>query len=608
MTKKLKTTLTMLMSVLIVLCALACFLPNVNTAQAETVSENGEYFVKLEGARVRRDLTYIREINGVNVTTYPMMFSFKNHENYSHFLNVHDFANGIKEIQDGVVNCAKSYQVFEFTLRHRPITSTAAGENTAKKIITLRVVFSPLPDGKASYAASTYVHDPSYVLDQFEIPKYEEENTEPSAVVKEMATKDGFKIINSSGSTDQLGLELHDGEIYFVSYLSSFEESYDVVFDFWGKREVNHGFLYWGWTAQTVDMNSIISDTRSVKQWLQIVNDAGLLEEELDASVQEEALLIATGIKYVDATVSYLVPVEGTPLATRKTVTVENVPVKNTELSVLDVRTRLGETLNIFNTTVYKFDCVDDTAYRYDPYYLKDALLESSTKEDKTKTFFYGLNTSFSDTFAVAKEEGLISNDEYEWALWQIYADYPEALGNVGDPIIYDNDLYGRFGIISLPDKKVSIQGVFVEMFGKEQEQLNIKLLYEKEGELTKNQYNALLNEYGYSSYAYVWENLFAEVANDGKLEATHYLFYASPGKSEIKEEDVITPGIKDTIKNSGKTVGQFFKALGNILGWTGSAGGFTTVLIIAGVGVGGFFLYRSGFFSKLGNKKNKKK
>lgn len=617
MTQTIKKTLILILSALLSISALFFVAPTI--AKAEDVNQD-KYFTADEGCRLYYQLT--DTINGNEV--YPILFGISNHEDYAHFLNVEQFGEYYAQEENGNCVSKKTFTLFEFTLWHVLDDSTNAGESTAEKIVTMRIVFGLNDADKPCYAVSYYQHDFAFLADTFYFPKYHEgeKNSPATNTVMDEAKRGGFTIVNSSITANASGPELYKGAIQFFAYASSYNIRYKASFNFRAQARIN-GIGFLGLGAKTISFESETTETgaRSVQYWLM---EAFKNEGEIEDTFSEEATKKAYSIVYEtlkkDVKINYLVPIEGTPFATRKQMIVEDVPVLDMEINTTDVRRASDFSFDIFDTTAYKFDVVNPETYEYNAYYLYDALVQAETKEEKKVDFFFGLNLSFADVFKIAGNDnmGFLTRQEYEFALSKVCSLYPEVLGSVKEPLISDKNLYGRFGLISIPDRNMTLQGALANALGETEAQFNVTILHQKDGRISKAQYEKLLEEYEYSNYAIFFESLFNGVAGQDEYEATHYLFITEPGKKEIVDgKDPVTPGIGKGLSGIFEGVSNFFGNLGSGFGaFFGSKGGTATIVIIAVLGAGVFVAFRMGAFkgifkggssSKSSSKKRKK-
>lgn len=603
MTQTIKKTLILILSALLSISALFFVAPTI--AKAEDYSDV-EIFNHEIGCQISPELKVYRE--GVG-ESYLIRFPFSFKEDYAHFSDIKKFANEIVNREGGKLVYKDTYQVYEFTLRSRGI-GTEVGEDASKKIVTMRIVFGFNDNGETSYAVSMYRHDLAYSMENFDYPVFTPYKAEahPKEVI-EIAEEGGFDCVISRACINETGPELYLGKFGFVAYLSSYAESYDVQFKFRAQRKIEKGLFNLTKKTDTYKAKTITSDTRSIKQWLETSYNEGLLQYEVEPEVYEEALKIATGIEFKDIFISYLVPVENTPFATMKTQKVEHVPVNGTSVNIEDVK-RLAKTdFPIFDTKAHSF--INTTSVNYKANYITDSKVEAETQEGKKATFYFDLNTSFADVFLMARDTGLISQEDFEYTLDQVYKRYPETMGSVESPLIYEKDLYGRFGMISMPTINTSIESIFSKVFDSKTQACHLNLLTEVEGKLTKAQYQQLLDEYDYSVYKIFWESAFNVATGQDEYEAKHFLFFAESGEAEIKDKDPtddLVQGGKDLLKG----IGGFFKNVTSGLGaFFGSKGGTTTIVILAIAGVGIYVAFRMGAFKGLfkgGNSSKKRK
>lgn len=616
MTKKLKLTLTMILSALLLASALFCFSPKV--AKAETLIQEGEYFEILPGAAIRQSIKTTVTPDGKSFfdeekDLYSLGFFLKPTSDYVHWKSFHDYAHEWRNTKlalswDRVeIDELNTFQAYEFKLRHKGVSNSELIEEATSDIVSLRIVFGFNPtDLDFEYAVSIKKHDTGWSNERFPIPSFHNFNNEGREKIEELANntvwweaqKEGFSLVYS-GRTESDGFTFDaNGEYAFEVLLDSYVESYDVIFNYWGCRAVNYGNLFLDNYDEEKHKNELqISDTRSVKQVLTMLNEDGVLEE----NVSEDALSLAQEIiadeSFRKIKIYYLEEIEGTPFAEKKSLTLEDFPVAGAEISRRDVEARTGKDFKIFNTWAEEFvvrtETLESSVYVFDAYYLKDSHLEATTKEGHTCEFFFNLNVSFKEAFATPMNEKapLITNDHYQYAWGQLKSAYPI----LRESEFKETEVYGRFGFVSIPDVKTSVAGIVSSFFGKEVEQMNLKTMWRLESAITREQYSILLNDYQYTSNRLWWEEAFSDATLQSH-EATHYMFYAAPGESSIKEEEPITGGIGNGIKEMWKSFGKLLTSLGGIMNDIfGSKAGVGGLLIVAAIGVGVYFYFKSG-------------
>lgn len=621
MTKRRKGILITLLTCVFALMTFITIMGPPKVAKAETPIQEGEYFEILPGAAIRRSVRTIETVDGREFldkekSFYSLGFFMKPTSDYVHWKTLSDYA---EEWRDEIltwgwgnakVNTDNTYQAYEFKLRRKGVSDSELVGEATEDVLSMRIVFGyswqPEYRDRFEYIVSLKRHDAKWSDENFVIPTAHlfndgEERIELTlnTKIETEAKKDGFSIIES-GLTTQEGLFYDaNGECAFEILIDSFVENFDVVFNFYGQRAANYGNNgNYKRYDEEIHKNTIqISDTRSVQQVLKMLNDDGVLEE----NVSEEALPLAQEIisdeKYKTVKIRYLEEIEGTPFAEKKELTLEEFPVAGREISKRDVFERTGKDFKIFETGashfVLKSENLESKTYVFDAFYLKDSRLVTETKEGKELEFFFNLNESFKEAFAPPMNEKapLITNDHYQYAWGQLLKTYPALLE--GD--YNETEVYGRFGFISVPDVKTSIAGFVSSIFGKESETLNLKTMWSMEKPITREQYSVLINDYNYSSSRLYWEEFFANSTGDSH-EATHYMFYAAPGESSINEKEPITDGIGTGIKEMWKSYGKLLTSLGGIMNDIfGSKAGVSVLLVVAGVGVLVYFYFQSG-------------
>ena len=607
MTKKLKSILITILSA--ILCFMAVFFVAPKIAFAESKSDC-KMFKSLDGVRISSELKVLKDGNYL----YPMMFAFEVKEGYTHHVDIEAFCDEILEREGGKIDHENTYQVFEFTLRERLVLGSEVGENAVKNILTMRLVFGFLENGYRAYAVSLYRHSLTHTLETFEIPTYKRAYTSEAGTtaiapeyIRAKAKEGGFTLVHSMRDIAEKGPELYQGALSVVTYLPSYEKNYDVQVKYNSQRQIKKGLF--GWTKKSDDFKASpeTSVTRNIKEVVKGIYEDEALETFFKIKAREEALLIATGIRYEDILVSYLVQIGDTPFATMTTQEVKNVPVIGNSVNIEDVKTIANTDFPIFDTKAHSF--VYQSGKTYKANYITDSKVTAKTKEGKTITFYFDLNYSLGDVFLKARDEGLISQQDFEYALNEVYVRYPETMGSVDSKLFYESEIYGRFGVISFPDVNVSLEGFFTNLFDKTTSATHLEILNTVNGVLTEQQYRNLLAEERYSTYQAFWETLFVE-ATGTTYDATHYLFFAAPGEGTLEEESPIED-IKDGSKDLFAGITGFFKNAGSIFGgFFGSKGGLVSILVIAVLGVGVYVAFRLGAFNGIfkGGKSSKKR
>ena len=590
--------------------------PKEAKALSTTPIQEGTYFEMLPGAAIKSGVkTTItmdgREFLDSEKTFYSLGFFMEPTSDYVHWKKLSDFAEEWRDekIRLGwamaLVDVDTTYQAYEFKLRRKGISDSELVGEATEDVVSMRIVFGYSWNAEESfeYAVSIKRHDASWSEENFVVPTAnlfadgEERIGEIlNTKLESEAKKDGFSIIEC-GYTDQEGLFYDaNGECAFEILVDSFVENFDVIFNYTACRGANYGKRNYKNYDEEIFKNTVqISDTRSVQQVLTMLNDDGVLEE----NVSEDALSLAQEIisdeKFKTVKIRYLEEIEGTPFAEKKEITLKEFPVAGRGISKRDVFERTGKDFKIFETGassfVLKSEDLESSVYVFDAFYLKDSLFTATTKEGKDYEFFFNLNISFKEAFAPPMNETapLITNDHYQYAWGQLQKTYPALME--GD--YKDTNVFGRFGFVSIPDVKTSIAGFVSSIFGKETEALNLKTMWSKQSSITREQFSALINDYGYSADRLYWEEAF--MTGDSH-EATHYMFYAAPGESSIKEKEPITDGIGKGIKEIWRSYGKLLTSLGGIMNDVfGSKAGVSVLLVVAGVGVLVYFYFQSG-------------
>ncbi|MBQ3115469.1 MAG: hypothetical protein IJC07_00400 [Clostridia bacterium] len=295
-------------------------------------------------------------------------------------------------------------------------------------------------------------------------------------------------------------------------------------------------------------LGEIQSDTRSIAMILNdyeqnqggidkvLIEDCGLWEEE----IQKAYDIIGSAKELVK--VQYLVPIEGTPFATTKT---ENVMVSMLydTVKVDDVCSSLGiDTLNCFDSACLSFekDAVTET---YRAVYLKNTLLRAINANGQSHDVFLDINLSMSDFYSQYIDRELITTDAYEFILNCLIVDYP-VLQKYGP-----DDIYGLFGFVALPDDK-SLDKFMIESFNVPKTKVGIIESYSFTGEVNKEQYEQLLDDYKYSNIQKLWNMAGLNFTINDTEEAEFFFFYSIPGTRHA----VIGAGGQDDIDDGSFT------------------------------------------------------
>ena len=302
--------------------------------------------------------------------------------------------------------------------------------------------------------------------------------------------------------------------------------------------------------AQTPYM--IISSLVSVHDVLTQINLLSSFENELDSSMVEEAYYIVNDSSKRDVIVEYLVRLEDTPFAIKKQSKI-NVSVINNTIKASDVAKALGYK----NMGVMQSYC-GDFIYNsqkgiFTTTYQKSIWLSAKTVDGNNVNYFLDCNLSYYDYYYQFVEDGIFSNDLYEYTFNRMQLDYP-ILSNYKP-----HEIYGYFGFISIPNT-YSVNALWEEMFGSNTTFDGILYKYKFTENLKFESYNKLLNDYQYGWLEIAWNDV-AGFIDGATWSADYYLFYtdvetseafiAENGADNIEDNDsLIQNDVEDTIEN----------------------------------------------------------
>lgn len=352
--------------------------------------------------------------------------------------------------------------------------------------------------------------------------------------------------------------------------------------------------------------NPADSNARSVMDVLKSLNDTGKLNETFsgDALTYANNLLTNTEVKAV--TVRYLKDIPGTPFA-QKYQSVIAVPVTNDQINPIDVSVALNvENLNAIggNSPAGWFE--KDVNGFYDVHYLPSVWVRSYTAGDQYLDSQVNTNLSYQEYYQRYIEDGIITQDIYEFQWAQLIKAYPALSGYL------PNQVYGFYGLVMIPDH-IDLNSLWIDAFGVETKKSGMITFAESKYNFSDYE-KALSNYYKLmDKYEYGWLKSFEATFNaaflDGKLDAKVYL-YACDGRDSrvfISEgggenggginEDLggLNGKIKDWFKKTGETVADLGIQIGT---------NKTALIIIAIVVVAVIIFFKAGIFSALINGK----
>lgn len=326
-----------------------------------------------------------------------------------------------------------------------------------------------------------------------------------------------YGLVNESGmlfdNSDELvnftyvAISVNSAHIsYYVKFDYHFHYAYEKHFVDGAKYADAYG------TART--------DSRSVYQVLYNMNEAGDLETIFP---YEDELAKANDIlagKQETVTVKYLEPIEGTPFATHvyKSIT---VPSADGKIRYDDVCLALDkDSLKCYDSNFLEFVKVNDV---YVAVYMKSIWLRSITADGQYHDYFLDLNESYEDRYQRYVTSGVIDSGLYEWFFnTKLLNKFPEL-----DGYSYD-ELYGYFGFVVVP-QAYTFDKLFVDMFDVETSKVGLCEPFVYEKDISYESYQSLMDLYDYSWLGKAWSGISGFVSG-GQWPASHYFFYSEPG------------------------------------------------------------------------------
>ena len=360
---------------------------------------------------------------------------------------------------------------------------------------------------------------------------------------------------------------------YYTDYFVEFNYHYEIL-----------GFSGIFATNYDVTEGTIDSSIRSIYTVLQGMDDAGYLEgsvfEERGSEILANALCQSVKIKYLEQ-------IEGTPFAKMIEKRVD-IPVIDSVVRVRDVCTALNvDTIDCLgsNCLSFRYDATTDT---YVAYYLKNVWLRSITTDGNYMDYYLDINLSYQDYYYQFVEDGVFTNDLYEWIFsTQMMTKYPALEG-----YLY-SEVYGYFGMAVVPNTH-TLDSAFATMFDIDVSQTGIIKSFSFDQNLSFDAYQKLLSDYQYSWLSKVWEGIWGTVTGD--TAATHYLFFSEPGVDrghigEGGQEDgedtsgVVGGAIEEVGGVVGGLLGSAWQGVSSFIsgigGFLGSGGGIITIVLI---------------------------
>lgn len=317
-----------------------------------------------------------------------------------------------------------------------------------------------------------------------------------------------------------------------TSYFVTFNYKYKVFTGYkttWFVTEPQYG-------TREQDQGRCQSPSRS---YYDVIKKMSEIEDELEMQSErtsnpekllEQANFVLTDGVQKQITIEYLENIDGTPFGkkTSKTVT---VPIYNGTLRLTDAYKALNVgNLDCFGSNCYTFE-YNETKDVYTAVYLEHVYLSMETADGQQRAYFLDINKSFNEFYNTLVNQGIISEERLGFLLDGYYTAYPQL------DEIEPGEFYGLFGFTSLPDT-VTLDKLFSDIFGLSEDIKDVDAVHDFRENLTKDNYNKLLETYDYGYLDEIWQEVWAQ-ANGGKHMATHYAFYCT-GESRFAKIDEV--------------------------------------------------------------------
>ena len=578
MTKKIKRSLILLFSVLLLMCTILLIVPSrvsadsVNEVTEEDTIDSRGYYKFTRGASLNADCFsndgfYTLGFNFQTLTEkagnlrsfMPIKESWWGYGVY----NTYDYNYTVyRDNGDGATATPLAEYHVKFLLR-----------NSAKDPVFFKVV----------YLKPLTFYNEVIAIDGLEW--YDEPNVYSGPA--DMTTVDSLRnsgaTVLSYGLVERYGLMFeYSGELENYTYVAinvtSAHESYYVKFDY--HFHYAHEESFFNGANYTDIYGTARTDRRSVYQVLYNMNEAGDLETYFPYEDElAEANAILAG-KTETVTVKYLEPIEGTPFATHvyRTVT---VPMSDGIIRYDDVCAVLGkETLKIYDSNFKQFTKVNDV---YVATYYDAIWLRSITADGQYHDYFLDINKSYEDLYGAYVTSNVIDTSLYEWYFnTKLLNEFPELDGYGLD------EVYGYFGFVLVP-QAYTFDRIFVDIFDVETSKVGLCDPFVYEENISYDMYMALMETYDYSWLDKAWSSVVGFVQG-GEWPASHYFFYSQPGT-----ELVIGEGGQDDANDTDGALVKKIQDVGGAIGgvissiWSGITSPF-------GLGsIGGVFILMLG-------------
>lgn len=335
---------------------------------------------------------------------------------------------------------------------------------------------------------------------------------------------------------------------------------YYVTFDYnmfmWSSNDVGRDAIELSGSCQ--------SSVRSLYTVFKNMEDLGVLRDniESDAAYNNAYDTIHKKIN-VNAKITYLVPIEGTPFATTKTETaVVTVREDNDTLYADEASRVLG---------VYSFDCLQsycdgfvksEGSNNYKAHYYNNIWLKARTVDGNDYNYYLNINESYEEFYKHFVDAGIFDQGAYETVFSsQIYGEYSEQLNGYSPSTVY-----GYFGFAMIP-KTYGINTLWKEFFNTETSQSGMVTTFEYGADVSLSSYNQLLEDYNYAFLKRIWNDA-ANLFTTGAEDTTCYILYAKPGT----KSGFIAENGADDINDSSGAAQQPIDEIGEIIGGIGGS------------------------------------
>lgn len=326
-----------------------------------------------------------------------------------------------------------------------------------------------------------------------------------------------------------------------------------------------------------------VSEHRSIREILIKAEELDELENLL-SDFGEGSLEVADGIinnvEKKEIRLRYLKQIKGTPFAEMVEERVTLNVVDGDTIYLDDIAEIMGkETLECLNSYAKTPKYNEDGNYFYLEY-LDTVWLRCLTEDGNFKDFYFDINLSFKQTYDRFVKDGVLPNGLYEYLFNQMKLAYVDKNGVSLLAEKSFEDVYGYFGFVVAPETN-SLNTAFHDMFGDGTKTTGVLGYFESEtSTLNSKQYNALLQEYGYSWLDKLWAGIFSNAEDLTNKSATYHLFYCD---AYDRTDAVLGKGGQEKPSDGGaidNAVGGMLEDVGDFIGgaWDDVMGGANTL------------------------------